>query len=490
MKPIAWIPVMFHAIVNNQTGCLKMSLPRATVICATVLIAAGVALAHAAPPLALHPDNPHYLLFRGKPTVLVTSGEHYGAVLNLDFDYRRYLDELQSKGLNLTRTFSGTYREVAGSFKIEQNTLAPARGRSIAPWARSDQPGAGDGGNKFDLARWDPAYFARLKDFLAEAGKRGIVVELVLFCTIYDDDLWRVNPMNAANVAGEIEQAGRLEAYTLKHPRLTAVQEAFTRKVVAELADFDNLYYEICNEPYFGGVTRQWTQRIAETIEGAEAARPAKHLIAENIANGKALVASPIPQVSIFNFHYASPPDAVAMNYGLNRVIADDETGFKGTGDFWYRREGWEFLLAGGAIYSNLDYSFTCQRPDGTHPVTTSPGGGGDRLRRQLAVLKQFVESLDFVRLRPDAGAVRVNRGTVRALVEAGTAYAVYIHGPSPVELTVELPPGAYRGEWIDTKSGNVAQVVALQHTAGTAKLVSPGFTEDIALRLALAPAK
>src|SRR5207253_2868269 len=36
--------------------------------------------------ISLHPDNGHYLLFRGKPTVLITSGEHYGAVLNGDFD--------------------------------------------------------------------------------------------------------------------------------------------------------------------------------------------------------------------------------------------------------------------------------------------------------------------------------------------------------------------------------------------------------------------
>src|SRR5262245_11031978 len=39
-------------------------------------------IASAAEPLALHPDNPHYFLFRGKPTILITSGEHYGAVLN------------------------------------------------------------------------------------------------------------------------------------------------------------------------------------------------------------------------------------------------------------------------------------------------------------------------------------------------------------------------------------------------------------------------
>ena len=96
-------------------------------------------------PISLHPENPHYLLFRGKPTVLISSTEHYGAVLNGDFDAIPYLDELHARGLNLTRTFSGTYREVPGSFKIENNTSAmPARrintsapGREPKPRARS-----------------------------------------------------------------------------------------------------------------------------------------------------------------------------------------------------------------------------------------------------------------------------------------------------------------------------------------------------------------
>src|SRR5260370_14610974 len=90
----------------------------------------------AAQPLALHPDNPHYFLFRGKPALLVTSGEHYGAVLNLDFDYRKYLATLAADGLNLTRTFSGAYVEPVGAFKIERNTLAPGLSRLISPLAR------------------------------------------------------------------------------------------------------------------------------------------------------------------------------------------------------------------------------------------------------------------------------------------------------------------------------------------------------------------
>jgi dienelactone hydrolase len=158
-------------------------------------------------PIRLHPDNPHYFLWRGKPAVLIASGEHYGAAMNRDFDYVRYLDELKARRFNLTRAFSGTYREVAGSFNITGNTLAPAPGRYLCPWSRSSTPGASDGGNKLDLTKWDPAYFERLKDFVAQAGQRGVVVELVLFCTMYDENVWNASPMNARNNTGVASRA-------------------------------------------------------------------------------------------------------------------------------------------------------------------------------------------------------------------------------------------------------------------------------------------
>jgi hypothetical protein len=105
-----------------------------------------------AEPLKLHPENPHYVVFRGKPTVLVASTEHYGAVLNRDFDFRPYLDELKAAGLNYTRAFSGVYSEPWGE---PFNTLNPPGGRLLAPWARGATPGYADGGNKFDLDKWD-----------------------------------------------------------------------------------------------------------------------------------------------------------------------------------------------------------------------------------------------------------------------------------------------------------------------------------------------
>ncbi|MGC1266238.1 MAG: hypothetical protein WA853_08150, partial [Candidatus Acidiferrum sp.] len=151
-------------------------------------------------PIRLLPANPHYFLFRGKAVALITSGEHYGAVLNRDFDFQRYLSALHADGLNYTRLFGGAYVEVpAKSFGIVHNDLAPEPGRFLAPWARSGTPGYAGGGNKFDLDQWDSEYFSRFRDFLSAAAKHGIVVEISLFSSLYGDAQWQLSPFNPAN---------------------------------------------------------------------------------------------------------------------------------------------------------------------------------------------------------------------------------------------------------------------------------------------------
>jgi hypothetical protein len=220
-------------------------------------------------------------------------------------------------------------------------------------------------------------------------------------------------------------------------------------------------------------------------------------LIAQNIANGSQKIEKPNPHVSIFNFHYASPPDTVATNAKLSKVIGDDETGFRGTSDLPYRTEAWDFLLAGGSVYSNLDYSFSCKHPDGKAKVTTSPGGGGPSLRRQLQILKQFMDDLNFVSMKPDNSIIKgghINtplsgnppeaKATVRALVEQGRAYAVYVRGGTDATLDIALPAGTYRAEWINTKTGAADKREEFEHSGGTKRLVSPSYHEDIALRV------
>jgi hypothetical protein len=455
-------------------------------------------------PLTLHQQNPHYFHFHGKPMLLIGSTEHYGAVMNLDFDYIKYLDELALSGLNVTRTFSGVYVEPQGAFDIEKNTLAPAPERFCCPWKRSKEAGYTNGGNKFDLSEWDKAYFHRLRDFVAEAGKRNIIVELDLFSNYYDTVQWKLSPLfihNNINGIGNISD--HKEVLSLKHPEIIEVQEKMVRKIINELKDFDNLYYEICNEPYFGDTTalESWEKYMTDVVIDAEKEFRYRHLISQNIANGYRIINNPHPGVSIFNFHYAKPPCTVTMNYHLNKVIGDNETGFDGVEDIPYRTEAWDFMLAGGGLFNHLDYSFTADHEDGSFIFPVSqPGGGGKALRKQFKVLADFMNDLDFISMTPDSSVVIMIQPksiSVRSLIKKDELYAFYLHhtdngnlssSEQPADtdsiLIIDIPKGSHKITWINPNTATESDSMINNHPGGNVTLRLPHFPEDMALKV------
>jgi hypothetical protein len=464
-------------------------------------------------PIRLHPANPHYFLFRGKAVALISSGEHYGAVLNRDFDYHRYLATLEADGLNYTRLFGGSYVEVpAKSFGILHNDLAPEPGRFLAPWARSDTPGYAGGGNKFDLEKWDSEFFARYRDFLAEAAKRGIVVEVTLFSAHYAEAQWQMSALHSANNVNSIDAIDWKKLNTLENGNILAYQEKYARKLVREANTFDNVIFEIQNEPWSDrtvltdvinpylrppardtypnsvdlpdDLSMTWQARVAEWISQEESALHNRHLIAQNYSNFRLPVSKLLPNVSVVNFHYAYP-EAVSLNYGLGRAISYDETGFLGRDDDAYRRQAWNFMLSGGSTFGALDYSFTTGYEDGSFSEPNGPGGGSASLRHQLHILSQFLQSFSLVDLRPDTRSVIHAAGaTARALSNPGKQYAIYLDGDGPAELTLELPRGQYSCEWVNVKTGAVEQLEGFTHEGGKKMLASPAFQNGIALRL------
>ena len=466
--------------------------------------------------LMLHPKNPHYFLFRGKPVALITSGEHYGSVLNTDFDYQSYLTTLKTDGLNFTRLFVGTYVEVPGkSFGILRNDLAPMPGRYSAPWARSETPGYAGGGNKFDLDRWDPEFFKRFRDFLGAASERGIVVEISLFSSLYGEVQWNVNPLNPSNNVNDTGSIDRKELHTVENGKILAYQERCTRKLVHEANAFDNVFFELQNEPWSdrpapageSGVVNPylrvpardnfpnaaetadelslaWQAKVTEWITTEEASLANKHLIAQNYSNFRLPIRKILPGVSIVNFHYAYP-EAVLWNYGVGKAISYDETGFLGRDDDFYRRQAWNFMLSGGSIFDGLDYSFSPGHEDGSDNEPNGPGGGSAALRHQLRILSDFLQSFSLVDLRPDAQTVRHAAGTIpRVLSNPGYEYAIYFDGSGPTEITLDLPAGRYVGAWVDVLTGNTERAEDFRHAGGNKVLESPAFQNGIALRL------
>ncbi len=441
-------------------------------------------------PIALHPQNPHYFVYQGKATALITSAEHYGAVLNSDFDYKKYLTTLADEGMNYTRIFTGTYYEIEGDFNIEKNTLAPKHDRYLGPWQK-----VGSDRAKFDLSRWNEAYFARLKDFLSEAHKRNIIVEITLFSSIYQEKTWGISPQNPVNNINLTDSIPHQKAQTLDNNGLWPYQEAFVKKIVTELNDFDNIFFEIQNEPwsdrtvsvyniinkeelvkndwtnkadFADEASLQWQAAVANTITQTEQKLAKKHLIAQNYTNYRASIPEVAPNISIINFHYAWP-EAVQWNYHYSKVIGFDESGFAGSDDAVYRRQAWQFMLSGGGLFNSLDYSFSVGNEDGKGTYK-APGGGSTALRAQLKILADFLHSYDLEKLRPNYASTLAAPGLIAYILsDQSQAFALFLRATGTTKSTLKMAvdSGTYSVKTLDTVSGKYTDMGDLKSMAG-----------------------
>ena len=192
---------------------------------------------------------------------------------------------------------------------------------------------------------------------------------------------------------------------------------------------------------------------MAQTVVETEKDLPKKHLIAQNYTNFKHSLAEVDENIDILNFHYAWP-EAVWMNYSWNRAVSFDESGFAGNDDKTYLRQAWQFMLAGGAVFNNLDYSFFVGKENGTGE-NKAPGGGSAVLRKQLRYLREFIESFDFVKMEPDFDVVEHSPGLEwQAISEPGKQYAIVFNGPTADWLKLQLPRGRYNYQFTSPASG------------------------------------
>ena len=478
---------------------------RLLIIC--LLIMCLVSYAVSAQPIRLNPINPHYFEYKGKPVIIVSSGEHYGAVINPAFDYIKYLDTLQKDNMNYTRIFTGAmYWEVEDAFGITNNTLAPASGTALAPWKRSDTEGNTNGGNKFDLDQWDENYFNRFKSVVAEAQKRNIIVEVTLFTSIYGEKSWENCPVYPQNNINNIALSNYKKVHTLENGKLLQYQDKFVKRLVTELNKYDNVIYEIQNEPWADqdtvgnkpnvwqksaldnwnaiptSASIAWQTHIAKLITETEKTLDKTHLIAQNYNNFVYPVKDVIPEASGINFHYAWG-EAVTLNYGWNKVIGFDESGFAGSDDDTYRQQAWVFIMSGGGLFNNLDYSFAVGHEDGKLSQK-APGGGSPLLRKQLFILRKFIESFDFIKFSPDKNVIALTPGAYSfALSNGKEQFAIYLTGIAKT-LNLNLPAGKYRVQWMNPVDGAIVDSKTIDAQAAVTAVVMPEYSIDIVVSI------
>ncbi len=416
-------------------------------------------------PLRPHPRNPRYFQDAAGRAVYLTGSHHWDSLMDNGerpggFDFDGYLDRLESWGHNFIRLWT---------HEAWTHELHPR------PYLRTGPGAALDGGLRFDLSRFDPEYFDRLRRRVVRAGERGFHVSVMLFngWSIHDNgegNPWERHPFNRRNnvdgVDGDPDARGDgSDVHTLRVPAVTRLQEAYTAKVVEAVGDLDHVLWEISNES--PGTSRDWQYHLVRHLRSADAGR---HLIGMTACfpgnRNEDLFASPADWVSPGNSRGLSrgwrrhPPIADGSRIVL--VDTDHLWGIGGGRD-WV----WKTFLRGH------------------HPIYMDPLGSDplhEEARRAMGDTLRFARRIDLAACAPEREI-------------SSTGYALVSRTPGAEEILAYLPrgrakldlsaiEGRLRVEWLDI--GRTANGTAvdggLVEGGGRRRLTSPGKREAVLL--------
>ena len=428
-------------------------------------------------PLHIHPENPRYFT-DGSSKVIFLTGSHTWANFQErgvegetpDFNYERYLNYMEGYGHNFMRMW--TWEHAQWMQFVSSDTLI--RYKPMA-YMRTGPGKAIDGKPKFDLSRFNQAYFDRLRERVTAAGERGIYVSVMLFQGFSVEqkgtkgidpkkgNAWEGHPFNEKNningINGDLNSDGEGdETHTLKNPKITRLQERYIRKVVDTLNDLDNVLWEISNESHTGSV--EWHDHMIRFIKEYEASKPKQHpvgMTSSPITNPP-LFAGPADWISPNGKSYLNdPPDTK----GRKVIIVDNDHIKPWDSDpewVWKNfMRGNQFIL----MDHYMDYRMgSPAQPDPKH----------DPARKAMGLARRLTDRVDLASLIPwsDLASTRF------CLADPGREYLIYRPASGPKKFTVTLKPATYSVEWIKTSNGNKVQSQDHQANAGNNTFVSP----------------
>jgi hypothetical protein len=446
-------------------------------------------------PLVVSPTNPRYFSVAGDPEerAVYLAGSHIWHNFHdglgagercgdepegMDFD--EYLRFLEERGHNFIRLWRWEQFRSYTAMANYHLCMEPQ------PWARVGPGEASDGKPTFDLDRFEPAYFERLRERVIAAGDRGIYVAVMLF------EGWGLHlstaplhveghPFHAKNNVNGVGIRSIVDYQVLPlHPRIQALQEVYIREVVDTLHDRPNVLWEVANESSGGGTvdrefagflglddvpdwgdSTEWQYWVIDTVKRHEEERgyephpigmtmqfpvPDQRKVNDPLLASHAAWISPgfeepeyfpgNPEMPASGW-YADPPPAD----GRKIVIVDTDHVAPGQGDALW---AWKTFLRGHHPIL-MDFGLI----GGVNPV--DPKAGGDmafdafeHARFAMGDTVAIADRIGLVSMEPRGDLA----STGYLLANPGVEYLSLQPEPGAT-ITVTLEPGTYAVEWL-----------------------------------------
>jgi hypothetical protein len=449
----------------------KPVLSLAAIVGCTIIPVLG---APAAGPLSRLPANPRYFT-DGSGKAIYLTGSHTWANFATDqgstyppaaFDYEGYLGFLLAHHHNF---FRGWVWDLA--YSVQGSNGGPFYWNPF-PWLRTGPGQATDGRLKFDLNKFDPAYFDRLRARVIAARDRGIYVSVMLFQAYalqFNRNEKDGYPLDGRNNINRVDAGTGYAANTLEIPAVTAKQEEYVRKVIDTMNDLDNVLYEIANEAVASAT--KWQYHMIDFIHLYEKTKPKQHPVGMTFqykgGSVEELFASPADWISPDCSHGYKPDPPAAT--GRKVMIVDTDHGYgwqalKKDGPRVQQAWVWKNLLRGNQTLFMDPYLAKIAGPNtgrnspgGTNPKEPyfglTPDPYWDTIRVAMGRARTYAEKINLAAATPRGEL----SSTAYCLANPGSEYLVYNPGESK-SFTLSMTGGAYEFEWYNPTTGTVAE--------------------------------
>ena len=402
-----------------------------------IALLAAQAASEDAPPLRIDPNRPHYFQQPDGKSVVLIGDYTWGTFADLDYDYKALFDRLKANGLNFARVWLW--------WGCEQFP-PPDDKPHFEPFLRPGPGTANDGRPKYDLARFNPAFFERLRDLCAAAQQRGLFLRLITMDAwmLKHPHLWKLHAFQRDNSINGVDgDPGNTGTGTDGHqgfcsvgkPKALAFQQAYLRKVVDVVNGCENVLIEIANENYYSA---EWERQLCEFVRKLEIAKPRQHVL------------MPLDLLShssvVQNWDPRAIHAALLAKQAIHQPLIFDTDWTINPKDDEVRRAMWTAILSGGHFnYMDDSLDFRAKpAPDKRAP-----------LHRQISYLAAFVQSLNLWEMQPDDAPAKV--GYAFAIASTNGLAAYLPHG-GVVTLDLAKLPGALRARWFNPRSGSFSE--------------------------------
>lgn len=421
-----------------------------------------------------------------------------GSVRPTDFD--GFVKFLVSHGHNFTLLW---YTELPKFCNFPSTASAPpVFVVTPHPWPRTGPGKASDGGAKFDLAKFDPAYFDRLRARTQALGKAGIYAGIYLFTGEWlnifrcPGDGFPFTGTNNINGIDDGYTSGPkgIEAVTMTAPNaITRIQDAYVEKVVDTLNDLPNVLWIVSEEAPANSTW--WNDHHIAHLRAYESKKRYQHPIGY-----AALIRAPDTVIYNSEADWVAPQARIspARSCGSGRPpckvnVNDSDHSYFG---MWKdtpqqnRNYIWQNFANGSQVLFMDPYNIyypresrnVCGSPE--NAICATPDKRYENFRDNLGYLSKYSRRLNLAKVTAQKSLSSTGYCLAQTPAE-GAEYLVYAPSGGSFTVDVSAMPAARKlaVEWFNPATG--ASVAGNPVSAGSSsQSFTPPFSGDAVLYL------